>query len=197
MVKNGSKACAVTSRGHAAAGVVTVSDTAREDGLTGSRMTAFSARIDQLAAVGHRLARVQGQAHQDLLELAAVGLDVPQPLVAVDLEVDLVAERALQEQLDALDHAPQGEHLGRAGLAAREQQQPPRQLGGAPRGGDDLVDVAGRARAVVELLAHERRVVGDHRQQVVEVVRDAAGELADRLEPLGLAQPRLQPACGA
>ena len=45
----------------------------------------------------------------------------------------------------------------------------------------------------LELLAHERGVVGDHREQVVEVVRDAAGELADRLEPLGLAQPRLQP----
>ena len=47
--------------------------------------------------------------------------------------------------------------------------------------------------AVGELLAHERGVVGDHREQVVEVVRDAARELADRLQPLRLAQARLQP----
>ena len=45
----------------------------------------------------------------------------------------------------------------------------------------------------VELLAHERGVVGDHRQQVVEVVRDAARELADGLQPLRLAQARLEP----
>ena len=41
-------------------------------------------------------------------------------------------------------------------------------------------------------LEREVRVVEDHREQVVEVVRDAAGELADALEPAGLLELRLE-----
>jgi hypothetical protein len=47
--------------------------------------------------------------------------------------------------------------------------------------------------AVGDRRPQQERVALDDRQQVVEVVRDAAGELADRLHLLRLAQALLQP----
>ena len=79
-------------------------------------------------------------------------------------------------------------------LPAREGQQPVGQrrgaLGGALRGGDvavELVDAALRHARLQQLQA-----AGDAGQQVVEVVREAAGELAHRLHLLRLAQLLLQ-----
>lgn len=43
-----------------------------------------------------------------------------------------------------------------------------------------------------EFLGGELRVVEDHRQQVVEVVRDPAGQLTQALQALGLGQPFLR-----
>ena len=40
--------------------------------------------------------------------------------------------------------------------------------------------------ALAQTIEHEVRVAGDRREQVVEVVRDAAGEPADRLHLLRL-----------
>ena len=49
-----------------------------------------------------------------------------------------------------------------------------------------------RSAVVVEPVDQELAVADDHRQQVVEVVRDAAGEPADRLHLLRLAQLLLE-----
>ena len=65
----------------------------------------------------------------------------------------------------------------------------------------DLLDVLARAapallavvgRRRLEILGDERRVVDDHGQQVVEVVGDAARELPQALQALGLVQLVLQ-----
>jgi hypothetical protein len=83
-------------------------------------------------------------------------------------------------------------------VAAGEGQQLMGEFGRAVGGQLDLPDViADRAqvglRAVVgHLLADERRVVRDDGEQVVEVVRDAAGELAEALQPLRLLQLAFQ-----
>jgi hypothetical protein len=50
----------------------------------------------------------------------------------------------------------------------------------------------GRARPDADVAPGHVRVPRDHGQEVVEVVRDAAGELADRLHLLGLPQPLLE-----
>src|SRR5581483_4164841 len=50
----------------------------------------------------------------------------------------------------------------------------------------DLIDVRNSRRHVHERLAKELAVAEDRGQQVVEVVRDAAGEPADRLHLLRL-----------
>ena len=86
---------------------------------------------------------------------------------------------------------------GRIDLAAGEGEQLAGEVGGAPGCLLDLPDViagrlavpsaVGRARGASSS-ATKRRVVEDHREQVVEVVRDPAGELAEALQPLGLLQ---------
>ena len=43
----------------------------------------------------------------------------------------------------------------------------------------------------IEMLLQQLEVAGDHEQQVVEVVRDAAGQLPDGLHLLRLRQPSL------
>ena len=49
-----------------------------------------------------------------------------------------------------------------------------------------------RSWLVLEAVDQELAVAGDRGQEVVEVVRDAAGEAADRLHLLRLAQLRLE-----
>ena len=86
------------------------------------------------------------------------------------------------------------QHARRATLATTEHQhlldQVPRALAGASR----LRQVAAEARVGLRRLplAREHDVAHDRRQQVVEVVRDAAGQLADGLHLLRLSQPRFE-----
>ena len=73
-------------------------------------------------------------------------------------------------------------------LPSAERQQPARQLGAALAGGRD--HVGGLLQVGAGLEGQTQRLgVADHdRQQIVEVVREAAGELADRLHLLRLRQ---------
>ena len=95
-----------------------------------------------------------------------------------------------------------------AALTAAFTSTGPRLRRVGAREGEELAHEPGRALGRAQDLAHllvdarvwrrppderEQRVAGDHGQQVVEVVRDAAGELADRVELLRLAQLLLQP----
>ena len=78
------------------------------------------------------------------------------------------------------------ERFGLQGLAARERQEPLRHARRAIRAAAHGVDVArptvALPRAQAPLQRIDRRF--DHREHVVEVVRDAAGELAQRLHLL-------------
>jgi hypothetical protein len=73
-------------------------------------------------------------------------------------------------------------------LAAAEREQLARERGRLRGGAGDLRELLAAVAAREDL-----GVAGDHRQQVVEVVRDAAGEAADRLHLLRVAQPALEP----
>ena len=77
-------------------------------------------------------------------------------------------------------------------LLAREREELLGQLRGPCRGALDLVEVA-RSRADADPVAGHAAVAGDHGQQVVEVVRDAARELADGLHLLRLPELALEP----
>ena len=96
----------------------------------------------ELPAAGHRVARVDRQVDQDLLELAGVRLDRPQAAGGHGGQVDVLAQGAAQQLLQAADDVVEAEHLRVHDIAAREDQQ----LAGEPdrplRRAADLLDVA-------------------------------------------------------
>ena len=72
-------------------------------------------------------------------------------------------------------------------LVAAEREELTRQVRGALRGDLDLLEVL--VHGVLGLVAREQELAAteDHREHIVEVVRDAAGEAPDRLDLLHLA----------
>ena len=76
---------------------------------------------------------------------------------------------------------------------AAERQDALDQRFGAQRGAHRGIDVTALRRAIGTVMLHHLTVAEDRREDVVEVVRDAAGQGAHRLELLRLAQLRLEP----
>ena len=140
------------------------------------------------AALGHRVAGVDAEVEDGHLELVGIGDRRPQ--ATVDLDAHLHPRAA--GTVDQLGHSGDQRthvHVHRLqGLAAREREQAVHQHGGAvrrpPRDGDHArAAVLARGRVAGEIqCGHDRR------EEVVEVVGDAAGQLAHRLELLRLAQ---------
>ena len=99
----------------------------------------------------------------------------------LDDQLDRLAEQALQQVRHFGHHVGQLEHLRPECLLAREGEQLPRQAGGAVRVRLDLLDVVIVAVAGRVPHQHQVAVPDDRGQDVVEIVGDAAGELADDL----------------
>ena len=107
---------------------------------------------------------------------------------AHDLELDLRADEPAQHRFHAADDVAEREQPRPRRLPPAEREQLPRQAGAAL---DRLLDLDRfAARRVVGPQLHQEQVgrAHDAHQDVVEVVRDAAGEPADRLELLRLPQ---------
>ena len=103
-----------------------------------------------------------------------------------EVELDLLPDQAPQQHGEIGKRVAEVEHLRPQRLAAREREQLPhqrRRTGGVLL---DLHDVL--ERRIGRLVRVQQEVVGHHdgRQHVVEVVRDAAGELADHVHLLRL-----------
>ena len=149
-------------------------------------------RSDDAAALAHRVARIDDEVDDHLLELVEVGLDQPEVAPVRDFELDLLADQPAQHHLQFRQHVGELQHLRPQRLPARERQQLPHQarrpVGVLP----DLHDVLERrvGRPVVD--EQQVGIADDRGQHVVEVVRDAAGELADRLHLLPLREILLQ-----
>jgi hypothetical protein len=154
----------------------------------------------QPAAARHRVARVHGQVDQYLLELAPVGLDRPQRRLRADGQLDVLDQRAVQQLARALHGPVEVEHLGPGHLVPGEREQLPGQPGRLLGRHPDLLDVVQHGGQLgvglgqrLDLLGGEVGVALDHVEQVVEVVRDPAHQLAQALQPLGLLGPALGP----
>ncbi len=143
-------------------------------------------------ALGHGVAGVDGEVEQSQLELVGVGQGPGRFRIEVGGDAVLRADGAGQQVVHALNQAVDVHRLQRQPLRARKGQQLPRQLGGAVRG---LVRVLRQARDFLVLgpALDELQVAIDDGEQVVEVVGDAAGELAHRLHLLRLHQGGLGP----
>ena len=142
----------------------------------------------ELAAVRHGVAGVDREVDHDLLELVHVGLDGPEVAAVAEVELDPLAEQALQEHRQVGEPVVEVEHLRPQRLAARKRQQLAHEARGPVGVLLDLHDVLeGRVgRPVVR--EQQIGIADDRLQHVVEVVRDAAGELADGVHLLRLGE---------
>ena len=141
----------------------------------------------QLAAVRHGVARVEREIEQraSSSDTSASTFHSPAPLI-VSSSMRL-AERARQ-QIGHADDQPVGVDRARIErLPAREREQPLGQLRG-PLGADQRVVERAFGARLDHAALGDAEIADDDGQQVVEVVRDAAGQLADRLHLLRLPQ---------
>ena len=121
-----------------------------------------------------------------------VCLHRPDVGAAVELQLDVLAEQPPEQDRQLRQHIAELHALGPQGLLAREGKQLAHEPCGAVRVLLDVHDVLeGRiGRPVID--QEEVGEADDRRQHVVEVMRDAAGELADRLHLLALGDLHFQ-----
>ncbi len=147
----------------------------------------------KLAAVRHRVAAVDREVDDHLLELAGIGAHRFQVLAVDHVELDVLADQPPQQMREFTQNVGHVEDARLQGLLAREGQQLAHQVGGAVGVLLDLHDV-GEGLVAGAVPEQQQVTEADHRgQQVVEVVGDAAGEETHRLHLLRLRELLLQP----
>ena len=142
----------------------------------------------QPPAPGHGVARIDREVHDHLLELRDVDLDRPKIAAMHNVERNLLADQAAQQHGQIAQHLAEIEHLGAQRLLARESEQMPHQ---ARRPVGVLLDLHDVAERRVGRLVRVEQKIGRHDdggEHIVEIVRDAAGELADEVHLLLLGE---------
>ena len=143
----------------------------------------------QLASLRHRVARVDDEVHEHLLDLTWVGLHAPEPRFEDGDDLDVLADQAAQHLVHFAEDVVQLKNSGLEKLLPAEREQLAGQRAGSVGRLGDLLDVLANAGvSFSETVEGELAVAADRGQQVVEVVSHAAGELADGLHLLCLAQ---------
>nr|BFE69973.1 hypothetical protein GCM10020092_032740 [Actinoplanes digitatis] len=135
------------------------------------------------AAVGHRVAGVDHKVEQDLFHAAAVGPDGDGLLGQMRHQFDMGADAAPEQDAGLLDDRVEVDEFRVGGFLAGKEQQLPGQVPGAFGAAADTQEIVAHVR-VGDLLEGEVEIVEVDREQVVEVVRDTAGELAEALQAL-------------
>jgi hypothetical protein len=167
----------------------------RDHGPIASERCAYMAHLRRdgdRAAVRHRVARVDDKVHQHLLELAFVSPHKPQVRIVREGERDLLPREPIEEMCEVRQRVAQVEELGLERLLAREGEELAHEARRAVGVLVDLLKVGIIRMARVALQQKQVAVPADGRQQVVEIVRDAARELADGLHLLALHELRLE-----
>jgi hypothetical protein len=137
-------------------------------------------------AVGHRVARVDDEVQDHLLDRAGVRLHAAQIRRDVHRHHHVLADEPAEHRGHLADEPAQVEDALLDHLLAAEREQLPGEGRAALAGPLHLLEV-GAARVVRgQRRDEEVRVAQHHGEQVVEVVRHAPGEPADRLELLRL-----------
>ena len=199
VVKNGSKILSMISVGMPVPVSVDLDHhvVGRRHRLVGQRLAFLRGDVrgahGELAAVRHGVARIHREIHHHLLELRHVGLHRPQVAPVHQLERRPSRRAAARSSMvEVGQRLAEIEHLRPQRLAAREREQLPHQARGPVGVLLDLHDVVERR---IGRLVRVEQEVGRHHdggEHVVEVVRDAAGELADGLHLLHLRDLLLQ-----
>ena len=146
----------------------------------------------QAAARRHRVARVDRQVEDDLFELAGVGPDARQRRRERRRELDVFANQPPQHVAHVGDQRIQIDDRRLHHLLAAECEQLSGQAGSALGRLHDLRNLVAHGFRQIRLLLEQVRIAQHGCQQVVEVVRHAPGELADRLHLLRLPELLLE-----
>jgi len=142
----------------------------------------------ELAARRHGVARVEHQIEQGRGQLAGIDAGLPQVLIKPEFALDMFAERPAQQLLHADDFLADVDVARHQGLLSREREQAPRQVRSAFGGGRDAFGDAVQFLVCRQLLGEVFRIAENDGQQIVEIMRHAAGELTHRLHFLGLGE---------
>ena len=140
----------------------------------------------QFAAVGHGVARVDDEVHQQLPDEAGIGLDPPGISFGNDGQLDIFIHQPPQHFIHVFDVLVKFKHHRLHHLLAAEQQKLPRQRRRPLRRVPDFLGAFVRKAVGGKFRHHEIVVADDDAKDVVEIVRDAAGEMADHLHLLRL-----------
>jgi hypothetical protein len=153
-------------------------------------------RLDrQRAAVRHRVARVEREVDQHLIDLRRIGLHPAGVVGQAGLNLDALVDEPPNHLLDPAHGGVEvDDALLRAGLPASKSEEPVRELRGALYRSPDLVDVLLPRRPLLDPLRQELAVGVDDREKVVEVVGDAGSESAECVHLVRLTRPLLTPA---
>ena len=140
------------------------------------------------AAIGHRVARIHHQVQQSQLDLVGVDNGHGRPGGGADDDIDAGSRRLPHQWAQALGQLAQVHFLDFEFLAAGEGQQALGEGGAAPCPLERPFDQPHRPLIIGDMPAQHFEIAQHGHQQVVEVVRHAAGELTDGFHLLCLDQ---------
>ena len=140
----------------------------------------------QLAALRHRIARIDCKIHQHLFDLTAVGAHLSQGGITFGFQLHVFAQEPLQEFLHIADNFAKIHSFKCEDLTAAEGQQLPRQCCRSIGGFGYLLKVSLIRSRISRFIAQQLCVSLDHRKQIVEIVRHTTSEAPDRFHLLCL-----------
>ena len=129
---------------------------------------------EDAAAVGQGVARIHDQIHDDLFDLARIGLDGSEILRDKCLHLDVFAHQSAKELVEIYDDSVEIEDFRTQNLLAAEGQQLANQSDSAIGSFFDAPDVTVQLRPVQTALQGHLDVTLDDGQKIIEIVCDAS-----------------------
>ncbi len=129
----------------------------------------------------------------DLLDLAFVGANEAESRLETHHELDVLAQHAPEHLFDLRDLGIEIDHRELQHLAAAHREEPANERGRPLTGLQRLLRALAERMTFGELVEHDFREAGERGEEIVEVVRDPAGETAHRLHLGGVLQLLLEP----
>ena len=146
----------------------------------------------QATALRHRVARINGEIQDHLLDLAAVGLDQAHVGSGRGLQLNVLADQPSQNSLHVHKNALNADYFGRQHLFSTESKQLARERGGPLRGRLDLFRVTPQRIAGGQTIREQICVALDNHQEIVEIVSNSSRQSSDCFHFLRLAKLLLQ-----
>src|SRR5258707_7154390 len=143
---------------------------------------------EDVAAIGQGVARIHDQVHDDLFDLAWIGLDRAAFFGDKCFHLDVLRHQSAQELVEIDDDGVEVEDFRPQNLFAAEGQQLANQSDSAIGSFFDVPDVAVQLRPVQRALQGHLDITLDNGQKIIEIVRDASGEPAHCLDLARLLQ---------